>query len=200
MSTFGLRRGFRQFRTFFGNLVTSLFFRAVQLKLGKSKRGLSKRGLKRRRLGPKRPFRGNFCCLLRSCEVGRNRSQSAPKRLQSGPKRPDLPGRIFARFSLKIWGLRPRLTAPVWISQTNDLLATTLGLVQRSKHCCLSKTNHLNFKQKLRIAWPLSRLSRSSTILTQMSESVKCRFRKCRFSAELEKLEKMFKMGCVVEK
>ena len=32
------------------------------------------------------------------------------------------------------------------------------------------------------------------------SESVKCRFSKCRFSAELEKLEKIFKMGGDVEK
>ena len=30
-------------------------------------------------------------------------------------------------------------------------------------------------------------------------ESVKCRFSKCRFSAELEKLEKLFEMGDSVE-
>ena len=33
-----------------------------------------------------------------------------------------------------------------------------------------------------------------------LSESVKCRFGKRRFSAELEKLERIFKMGCIVEK
>ena len=33
-----------------------------------------------------------------------------------------------------------------------------------------------------------------------VSESVKCRFSKCRFSAEIEKLEKIFKMGGGVEK
>ena len=31
-------------------------------------------------------------------------------------------------------------------------------------------------------------------------ESVKCRFSKCRFSAELENLENIFKMGGSVEK
>ena len=35
---------------------------------------------------------------------------------------------------------------------------------------------------------------------TRESESVKCRFSKCRFSAELEKLEKLSVMGGSVEK
>ena len=34
------------------------------------------------------------------------------ERPQSAPKRPDFPGPISARFSLKIWGLSPRLWAP----------------------------------------------------------------------------------------
>ena len=33
-----------------------------------------------------------------------------------------------------------------------------------------------------------------------LSESVKCRFSKCRFSAELHKLEKVFEMGGSIEK
>ena len=87
------------------------------LNLGKSKGGLSKRGLspKGANWAQKGPF-GGISGASRGCEVRRNRSRSAPKRprwtlkrLQSGPKRPDFPGRIFARFSLKIWGLSPRL-------------------------------------------------------------------------------------------
>ena len=48
-----------------------------------------------------------------------------------------------------------------------------------------------NRRHKARLARPQS---------TPISESVKCRFIKCRFSAELYKLEKIFKIGGSVEK
>ena len=81
------------------------------------KGGLANGGLAQKApIGPKKALSGEFLLPPRGCEVRRNRSRSAPKsprwalkRLQSGPKRPDFPGRIFARFSLKIWGLSPRL-------------------------------------------------------------------------------------------
>ena len=37
-----------------------------------------------------------------SVPISPKRAPEALQRLQSGPKRPDFPGRIFARFSLKI--------------------------------------------------------------------------------------------------
>ena len=81
------------------------------------KGGLANGGLAQEApIGPKKGLSGELLAPPRGCEVRRNRSQSAPKRprwalkrLQSGPKRPDFPGRIFARFSLKVWGLSPRL-------------------------------------------------------------------------------------------
>ena len=74
--------------------------------LGKSKRGLANKGLAQKApIGPKKALSGEFLLPPCGCEVQRNQSQSAPKRprralkrLQSGPKRPDFPGRIFARF------------------------------------------------------------------------------------------------------
>ena len=81
----------------------------------KSKRGLSKRGLSPKGANwaqIKRLFRGNFCCLLAAVRcrgIGPSQPRKSPKkalkRLQAGPKRPDFCGRLFARFSLKIWGL-----------------------------------------------------------------------------------------------
>ena len=60
-----------------------------------------------------------FLLFPRGCGVQRNWSRSAPKRprpalkwRQFAPKRPDFPGRISPRFSLKIWGLSPRLDFP----------------------------------------------------------------------------------------
>ena len=84
---------------------------------GNPKGGLAKGGLARKApIGPKRALWGNFCSSPRGCGVRRNWSRSAPKRprqalkrLQSAPKRPDFPGRISPRFSLKIWGSSPRL-------------------------------------------------------------------------------------------
>ena len=79
--------------------------------------GLAKGGLARKGpIGPKRALSGQFLLFPRGCGVQRNWSRSAPKRprpalkwRQFGPKRPDFPGRISPRFSLKIWGLSPRL-------------------------------------------------------------------------------------------
>ena len=84
---------------------------------GNPKGGLAKGGLARKApIGPKRALSGQFLLFPRGCGVRRNWSRSAPKRprqalkrLQSAPKRPDFPGRISPRFSLKIWGLSPRL-------------------------------------------------------------------------------------------
>ena len=91
--------------------------------LGNPKGGLAKGGLARKApIGPKRALSGQFLLFPRGCGVRRNWSRSAPKRPRSAlkwpqfaPKRPDFPGRISPRFSLKIWGLSPRLWAPVWI-------------------------------------------------------------------------------------
>ena len=78
--------------------------------LGNPKGGLAKGGLAQKApIGPKKAFSGEFLLAPRGCEVRRNRSL---KRLQSAPKRPDFPGRIFARFSLKIWGLSPPFVSP----------------------------------------------------------------------------------------
>ena len=85
--------------------------------LGNPKRGLSKGGLARKGpIGPKRALSGQFLLFPRGCGVQRNWSRSAPKRprpalkwRQFAPKRPDFPGKISPRFSLKIWGLSPRL-------------------------------------------------------------------------------------------
>ena len=84
---------------------------------GNPKGGLAKGGLARKApIGPKRALSGKFLLFPRACGVRRNWSRSAPKRprqalkrLQSAPKRPDFPGRISPRFSLKTWGLSPRL-------------------------------------------------------------------------------------------
>ena len=83
---------------------------------GNPNRGLANGGLARKapnwQLGQKEPFRGNFCSFPVTVRCGRKWSRSAPKnprwglkRPQSAPKRPDLPGPISPRFSLKIWGL-----------------------------------------------------------------------------------------------
>ena len=84
---------------------------------GNPKGGLAKGGLARKApIGPKRALSGQSLLFPRGCGVRRNWSRSAPKRprqalkrLQSAPKRPDSPGRISPRFSLKIWGLSPPL-------------------------------------------------------------------------------------------
>ena len=84
--------------------------------------GLANGGLAQKApIRPKKALSWEFLLPPRGCEVQRNRSRSAPKRarealkrLQSGPKRP--PGRIFARYSLKIWGLSPRCEPPFLIS------------------------------------------------------------------------------------
>ena len=80
---------------------------------GKSNRGLSKGGLSPKGpIGAKRALSGQFLLFPRGCGVQRNWSRSAPKRPrpalkwhQFAPKRPDFPGRISPRFSLKIWGI-----------------------------------------------------------------------------------------------
>ena len=84
--------------------------------------GLARKGP----IGPKRALSGQFLLFPRGCGVQRNWSRSAPKRprpalkwRQFAPKRPDFPGRISPRFSLKIWGLSPRLWAPLWIFPKN---------------------------------------------------------------------------------
>ena len=87
------------------------------LYLGNPNGGLAKGGLARKGpIGPKRALSGQFLLFPRGCGVQRNWSRSAPKRprpalkwRQFAPKRPDFPGRISPRFSLKIWGLSPRL-------------------------------------------------------------------------------------------
>ena len=85
---------------------------------GKSKGGLSKGGLgpKGANWAKKGPF-GAISALpswLWGAEelvpIGPEKApRSALKRPQFAPKRPDFPGRISPRFSLKIWGLSPRL-------------------------------------------------------------------------------------------
>ena len=90
---------------------------------GKSKRGLSKGGLSpkganRAKKGPFGAISGNFCSspVAVGCRgIGPDRPRPALKWRQFAPKRPDFPGRMSPRFSLKIWGLSPRLRAPLWI-------------------------------------------------------------------------------------
>ena len=94
-----------------------------------------------------RPFHGSlggslsllreFRCLL--WEVQRNRSRSAPKRQRIGsekapirPEKAHFPRRIFARSSLKIWGLSPRLWAPVQVLFKKVLRMTLLGSKKRT--------------------------------------------------------------------
>ena len=84
---------------------------------GKSKGGLSKGGLgpKGANWAKKGPF-GAISALpswLWGAEelvpIGPEKAPIGPEKAQFAPKRPDFPGRISPRFSLKIWGLSPRL-------------------------------------------------------------------------------------------
>ena len=93
--------------------------------LGNPNGGLAKGGLARKGpIVPKRVLSGQFLLFPRGCGVQRNWSRSAPKRprpalkwRQFAPKRPDFPGRISPRFSLKIRGLSPVCEPPFGFSQ-----------------------------------------------------------------------------------
>ena len=93
-----------------------LFFAPLCKRSGKSKRGLSKRGLglKGANWAKKGPFRAISALppwLSGAEELVPSGLGKAPalERPQSAPKRPDFPGSISPRFSLKIWELSPRL-------------------------------------------------------------------------------------------
>ena len=89
-----------------------------RLSSGKSKRGLSKGGLgpKGANWAQKGPFRAISALpsWLWGAEelvpIGPEKAPIGPEKATICPeKAPDFPGRISPRFSLKIWGLSPRL-------------------------------------------------------------------------------------------
>ena len=64
--------------------------------------------------GQKRPLSGDFLAVSpqpwgaeESVLISPQKARVGPKRLQSAPKRPGFWGRVFAGFSIKIWGLSP---------------------------------------------------------------------------------------------
>ena len=77
---------------------------------GKSKGGLSKGGLgpKGANWAKKGPF-GAISALPSWLWGAEELVPIGPEKARFAPKRPDFPGRIPPRFSLKIWGLSPRL-------------------------------------------------------------------------------------------
>ena len=78
-------------------------------KSGKSKGGLSKGGAWPESFGAISALPSWLWGAEELVPIGPKRPRSALKRPQFAPKRPDFPGRISPRFSLKIWGLSPRL-------------------------------------------------------------------------------------------